>query len=143
MDFPDAPYLYRQDNPTAAPARPISQGDVFVGVPLAGVATADRRLAGGWNGRAQPGIGLLGTHPCASRSCHTVETELWEGWVNARCTEEGFQAWLDQPFGGQPIEDTNGIVIPGSEHPTGETRREVLGAYGDAVRTELERTLAE
>lgn len=236
MDFPDAPYLYRQDVPEAGSGRPISQGDVFVGVPLAGAATPDSRHEGVWKGRAKTGVGLLITHPCASRSRRTfqlndvvslapvlkrprgwgapwegyfqyfplpglrgdadyaadlnsacpvptaalagkriaclseagltalfhrlamnqlrypeipthykveahklmVETELWERWVGARNTEDGFQEWLSLPFGGQPIEDENGIIRPDSGEPTGDLRRDVLGAYREALIGELE-----
>lgn len=244
MQFADDPYLHRQDDPPTAPARPISQGDVFVNIPLAGVATPDPRHQGVWKGNAKTGdkaIGMLVTHPCASRSRRTfeleevvavapvgkrpsgwgppwagywryfplpglrrgddyaadlnavcpvpsaaldrqriaslneaglvalfhrlalnqlrypqipthfrveahklsVETELWERWVEVRGAEKGFQDWLNEPFGGQPIEDDNGLLIPGSAEPTGEKRREVLGSYREALLSELERTLAE
>ncbi len=222
MEYPDDPYLYRQDDPDAAPARPISQGDVFIDIPLAGAATLDPRH-GIWKGNAKTGkkaIGLLVTHPCASRSSRTfelentvslapvvkkprnwgppwdgylryfplpglrgdqdyvadlnaagpvpsaaldgrriaclneegivalfhrlamnkirypdvpthfvveahklmVEIDLWERWVEVRGTEAGFQEWLNEPFGGQPLEDEDGMLIPGSEEPTGGSR---------------------
>lgn len=243
MEFPTDPYLYRQDDPHAGPARPISQGDVFINIPLAGPATPDPRHAGVWKGTAKMGkkaMGILVTHPCASRSRRTfqledvvaiapigkcphdwgppwegnfrhfplprlrggndyaadlnavcpvpsaalegqriatlnetglvalfhrlalnqlrypevpthfrveahklsVEIELWERWTQSRGTEDGFQDWLNEPFGGQPLEDEHGTLIPGSGEPTGETRRQVLGAYREALIAELEQTLA-
>lgn len=244
MRFPDEPYRYLEREPQAGPCRPISQGDVFINIPLAGPAVADTRHEGVWKGTAKTGpkaIGILVTHPCASRSRRTfqleevvalapigkcpsrwgppwtgsyrhfplpglrdgadyaadlnaicpvpsaalegrriaclseaglvalfhrlalnqlrypeipthfqveahklnTEIDLWERWVQVRGTEDGFQEWLNEPFGGQPLEDQSGQWIPGSEQPTGETRRDVLAGYGEALRAELEATLNE
>lgn len=72
MEFPDAPYLYREDNPPAGPGRPLSQGDVFADIPLVGPAQQNPRQPGSWvapKPRTGPkALGLFVTHPCASRS---------------------------------------------------------------------------
>jgi hypothetical protein len=242
--FPDDPYLYRQDDPHVEPARPISQGDVFINIPLAGVATPDPRQAGTWRGNAKMGskaIGMLVTHPCASRSRRTfeledvvalapvgrspsnwgppwegylryfplpelrggrdyvadlnavcpvpsaalerqrvaslseaglvalfhrlamnqirypeipthftveahklmVETELWQMWTAARGSERGFQEWLNEPFGGQRLEDEGGDPIPGSEEPTEQDRRSRLAWNREELIAELEQALTE
>jgi hypothetical protein len=242
--FPGDPYLFRQDDPHVASARPISQGDVFINIPLAGAATPDPRQAGTWRGRAKTGenaIGVLVTHPCASRSRTTfkleevvsvasvrkrprdwgppwngylryfplpglrrgvdyaadlnavcpvpsvaleghriaclnepglvalfhrlamnqirypeipahfeaeahklmVETELWQRWTEVHGTDEGFQEWLNESFGGQPVEDEMGEIIAGSEEPTGDDRRARLTWNREELLAELEHTLAE
>lgn len=241
--LPADPYLYRQDDPHAAPARPISQGDVFLGIPLAGAATPDPKQEGTWRGTAKTGpkaLGMLVTHPCAGRSRSTFrlhevvsvaplarcpsgwgppwsgylqyfplpklrhdtdyvaklneacpvpsdalagrriaslnqpgltalfhrlamnqlrypeipthfeieasklmsETDLWERWVEVRGDEAGFQQWLNEPFGGQPVEDGNGNVLDGSAGPPGTTRRDVLGWNDEELKQELEETLS-
>src|SRR5262245_16191575 len=72
MEFPDDPYLYREDEPHVGPARPISQGDVFVDIPLVGRAQPHPKQAGTWvTPKPRMGLGSLGLlirHPCASRS---------------------------------------------------------------------------
>lgn len=242
--FPPDPYLARADEPPVEPSRPVSQGDVFINVPLAGVATPDPRQAGTWRGSAKMGqkaIGMLVTHPCAGRSRRTfeledvvalapvgrapsnwgppwdgylryfplpglrdgrdyvadlnavcpvpsaalegqriaslnepglvalfhrlamnqirypeipahfrfeahklmVETELWQKWTAARGTEQGFQEWLSEPFGGQPIEDAAGEPIAGSEEQTGQDRRARLAWNREELIAELEQTLRD
>lgn len=48
--------------------RPLSQGDVFLNVPLVGGAAPDPRHEGQWRAKARVGPGLFITHPCGSRS---------------------------------------------------------------------------
>lgn len=243
--LPDDPYLYRQDEPNAAPNRPISQGDVFVDIPLIGAARPNEKQAGSWvatKPRTGPNaLGMLVPHPCASRSQTTYrlnptvsvapvvrrpekfekpwaghlhlfplpslrlgedyvakldeavpvarealdghriaclnaegltalfhrhamnrirypeipahfdfeaerltnETDLWEWWVKVRGTEDGFQQWLDEPFGGQLKEDQEGAPVPGSAEPTGEKRRATLVWNIDDLRAELRAELGE
>ena len=77
MSFPSARYLHRSDQPHAGPHRPLSQGDVFVDIPLVGAAQRDLKQAGTWRPtkpRTGPkALGLFVTHPCASRSQATYE----------------------------------------------------------------------
>jgi hypothetical protein len=72
----------------------------------------------------------------------TNEINLWERWIAHHGTEAGFQAWLDEPFGGQPYEDADGNVIPGSAQPTGEPRRAVLVWSYDELVAELDASLS-
>ncbi len=241
--FPDAPYRYRQDNAHAALARPLSQGDVFINIPLAGPATRHPKHPDQWEPRGRTGpkaIGIIVTHTCAARnqSTHrlspvlalapvvkcpkgfdppwdgyyelfplpnlregadyvaklnevcpvpsdalvgrriaslnedglealfhrlamnsirfpevpahfgfeakrlTFEIDLWEAWTDHLDTEDGFQAWLDETFGGQAREDADGKVVEGSALPSGRSRREVLVWNFDEIRDELAATLA-
>jgi hypothetical protein len=75
VEFPDAPYLYREDEPLAGPGRPLSQGDVFADIPLVGPAQPNPKQPGSWvapKPRTGPkALGLFVTHPCASRSSTT------------------------------------------------------------------------
>src|ERR1035438_3783782 len=71
MPFPTEPYLYREDAPHVGPHRPLSQGDVFVDIPLVGGTQPDARHDGVWRARARTGLGLFVTHPCGSRSSTT------------------------------------------------------------------------
>lgn len=101
VEFPRAPYLYREDEPHAGPARPLSQGDVFLDIPLVGPAQPHPRQEGTWvapKPRTGPSaLGLFVTHPCGSRSrgthalnpflsiapvvkCPTNWGPPWEGW---------------------------------------------------------------
>lgn len=66
------------------------------------------------------------------------ELSLWEHWTTRYGTEDGFQEWLDQPFGGQPHEDSGGNLIAGSERASGEIRRAVITWNYDDLLTELE-----
>lgn len=72
MKFPGEPYLYRCEDPHAGPGRPLSQGDIFVNIPLLGPAQRHPKQAGTWispKPRTGPNaLGLFVTHPCASRS---------------------------------------------------------------------------
>lgn len=244
MPFPTAPYLYRTDEAHAGPVRPLSQGDVFVDIPLVGAAQRDPRQTGTWRApkpRTGPkALGLFVTHPCASRSRETYqlapfvsiapvvkcpnnwgppwegwyeyfplprlrdgedyvaklgeacpvpsgalavhriaclsqegletlfhrlamnslrfpetpvhyETEaarltneinLWERWTAHYGTEEGFQGWLDEPFGGQPREDAEGNQVEGSAQASGESRRTVLVWNYDELSDELDASLS-
>ena len=244
MQFPEEPYLYRLDEPNAGAARPLSQGDVFLDIPLVGPAQPDPRKSGKWRSpKPRTGLKALGlfvTHPCASRSQETHrlatyvsiapvvkcpsnwgspwdgwyeyfplpglregedfvaklgevcpvpsaalegrriaclsleglealfhrlamnalrfpetpvhykteaarltnETNLWERWAERRGTEEGFQAWLDEPFEGQAREDAEGSQIAGSARPTGQSRRSVLVWNYDEVAQELDAFLS-
>jgi hypothetical protein len=244
MPYPPAPYLYRTEEPHAGPDRPLSQGDVFVDIPLVGAARLHPKQPGTWvqtKPRTGPNaLGLFVTHPCASRSQTTYElapfvsiapvvrcpggwgppwdgyyalvplpglrngddyvakldevcsvpsealighriaclnqdgveatvdrlamnslrfpetpmhytTEaarltnelnLWERWSAHYGTEAGFQDWLNEPFGGQPSEDANGDLIPGSAEPTGEARRAVLAWNYEEVSAELDAHLS-
>ncbi len=72
----------------------------------------------------------------------TNEIDLWERWVEAKGTEDGFQQWLDEPFGGQPEEDALGQVVAGTAVATGASRRSVLVWNLDEVLAELEQALA-
>jgi len=72
----------------------------------------------------------------------TNETNLWERWAERRGTEEGFQGWLDEPFGGQAREDAEGSPIAGSARPTGQSRRSVLVWNYDEVAQELDAFLS-
>jgi hypothetical protein len=245
MEFPAEPYQYRDDEPHVGPARPLSQGDVFVNIPLLGPAQPHPKQAGTWvapKPRTGPkALGLFVTHPCASRSqttsqlarvvsiapvvkcpdrwgppwdgyfsyvplpglrdgqnyvaklnevCSvptealagqriaclnehglkalfhrlamnalrfpetplhyqteaerlTYEINLWERWTEHFGVEDGFQDWLDEPFGGQPREDAEGNTIPGSQQPSGKSRREVLVWNYEEVNEELSTRLAE
>jgi hypothetical protein len=239
MPFPTEPYLYREDAPHVGRDRPLSQGDVFVDVPLVGGAQPDARHEGVWRARARTGLGLFITHPCASRSSTTYrlhefvsvapvvkcppawgppwdghfdlaplpalrngedyvaklaeacpvptaalaeqriavltaeglvalfhrlamnslrfpetptlytteaarvthEIGLWERWVAKRGTEDGFQAWLDEPFGGQPRENGEGELMEGPGQQTGQPRRAVLAWNYEELRDELDAEL--
>lgn len=66
---------------------------------------------------------------------------LWETWANARGTEEGFQVWLDEEFGGQPLEDEQGQQLAGTQQPTGTSRRDALRWNYDEIKLELEHLL--
>lgn len=68
--LPAEPYIYIQQEPHAGGSRPLSQGDVFLDVPLVQAARPDTRHAGQWKARVKVGpkaLGMLVTHPCASR----------------------------------------------------------------------------
>jgi len=77
MQFPADPYRYRGDSPHVGPSRPLSQGDVFVDIPLLGPAQRHPTQAGTWiapKPRTGPkALGLFVTHPCASRSQTTFQ----------------------------------------------------------------------
>jgi hypothetical protein len=70
----------------------------------------------------------------------THEIDLWERWITKCRTGDGFQEWLNQPFGGQPREDVSGNVIPGSAEPPGEPRRAVLAWNYKELCDELDAT---
>src|SRR5271155_2505179 len=72
----------------------------------------------------------------------STEMDLWELWVGARDTEDGFQEWLDEEFSGQPIEDEHGQLVAGSAERTGTPRREVLRWNYEEIETELEQLLS-
>lgn len=100
MRFPAAPYLYCDSASHVGPSRPLSQGDVFLDIPLVGAAQPDPKQAGTWRARTRTGpkaLGLFVTHPCGSRSrethklspvvsiapvvrCPEVWRAPWEGW---------------------------------------------------------------
>ena len=103
MEFPPEPYLYREDEPLAGQHRPISQGDVFLDIPLVGPAQPHPKQEGTWvasKPRTGPkALGLFVTHPCASRSqttfalgpvvsiapvvrCPSNWGPPWEGWYD-------------------------------------------------------------
>lgn len=94
----DDPYKYRADDPHVGPARPISQGDVFKGVPIVGAATPDPRQSGTFRGtvRKNPAasLGILITHPCASRSqtTHRLNAVVSVAPV-VRCPTEFSRPW--------------------------------------------------
>jgi hypothetical protein len=71
----------------------------------------------------------------------SYEMTLWEMWANARGTEDGFQAWLDAEFGGQPLEDEHSEQLAGTEESTGTSRREALRWNYDEIKRELEQLL--
>lgn len=74
--FPEDIYLYRQDEPNAGGARPLSQGDVFLNIPLLRAAKQDSRHQSKWVPQVKSGpkaIGILLTHPCSGRSRGTYE----------------------------------------------------------------------
>ena len=244
MSYPTEPYLHRSDEPHAGQYRPLSQGDVFVDIPLVGPAQPDPKQPGTWRApKARTGpkaLGLFVTHPCASRSrathelarfvsvapvvkcpsnwgppwdgyyeyvplpglrggedyvaklgetCSvpsaaldgrriaclnqeglealfqrlamnslrfpetpmhyrteaarlTNETTLWERWANHHKTEQGFQDWLDEPFGGQVREDAEGDAIVGSAEGTGEPRRRALVWNYEELSDELSASLS-
>jgi hypothetical protein len=48
MQFPADPYRYRSDAPHVGPSRPLSQGDVFVDIPLLGPAQRHPTQPGTW-----------------------------------------------------------------------------------------------
>jgi hypothetical protein len=68
----------------------------------------------------------------------THEVDLWERWTQSRGEEDGFQEWLDEPFGGQPHEDASGGLTPASAQTSSRARREVLLWNYDEVAAELE-----
>lgn len=77
MPYPTAPYLHLGNEPHVGPDRPLSQGDVFLDIPLVGAAQRDARQAGTWRATkprtGATALGLFVTHPCASRSPTTFE----------------------------------------------------------------------
>jgi hypothetical protein len=81
------------------------------------------------------------THYTTEAARVTHEIDLWERWIAKRGTEDGFQAWLDEPFGGQPREDSEGELIEGSGKPTGQIRRAVLAWNYEELRDELDAEL--
>lgn len=82
------------------------------------------------------------THYKTEAARLTNEINLWERWTAHHGTEEGFQAWLNEPFGGQPHEDADGNVIPGSAQQADEPRRKVLvWNYGE-LSDELDASLS-
>ena len=76
-------------------------------------------------------------HFAAEAERLSAEIDLWELWVGARDTEDGFQEWLDEEFSGQPIEDEHGQLVAGSAEQTGTPRREVLRWNYEEIETEL------
>lgn len=244
MPFPAAPYLYLEKDPVAGTNRPISQGDVFMGIPLVGPARPHEKQVGTWVSpkprTGEKALGMLVTHPCASRSRQTfrlnevvsiapvvkcpkefehpwdgfysmvplpglrdgqdyvakldevcpvrsealvdrriaclnldgltalfhrlamnsirypeipahfefeaakltAETDLWEKWVQARGTEDGFQDWLNGSFAGQPREDAEGRVIEPAPQDVQAPRRDVLPWNRAEVEEELDAELA-
>jgi hypothetical protein len=243
MAYPTVPYLHRSDAPHAGPHRPLSQGDVFMDIPLVGAAQRDPKQPGTWRARTRTGpnaLGLFVTHPCSARSQTTYqlapqvsiapvvkcprnwgppwdgyfnfvplpdlrdgedyvaklgevcsvssealagqriaclsqdglkalfhrlamnalrfpetpahykteaarltnEINLWERWTMHHGTESGFQAWLDEPFGGQPSEDAAGNLIADSAQETGQPRRAVLVWNYDELSDELDAALS-
>ena len=80
-------------------------------------------------------------HYAAEAGRLSGEIDLWEVWVRHAGSEDGYQAWLDAPFGGQPIEGPDGEFIEGSVQPTGQSRREVLLWNREEIETELLRDL--
>lgn len=58
MAYPTAPYLHLADEPHVGPHRPLSQGDVFLDIPLVGAAQRDARQAGTWRA-TRPGLARL------------------------------------------------------------------------------------
>lgn len=72
--LPEDPYLDRQDTPHVRPARPLSQGDVFVDIPLVRAAKHSEARANKFIAPTKIGpnaLGMLVTHPCSSRSRST------------------------------------------------------------------------
>lgn len=68
------PYLDRQDTPHVRQARPLSQGDVFVDIPLVRAAKHSETRANQFIAPTKIGpnaLGMLVTHPCSSRSRST------------------------------------------------------------------------
>jgi len=68
--------MYLTDEPHAGGSRPLSQGDVFVNIPLVGGAQPHAKQAGTWVARTRTGpnaLGLFVTHPCAARSSTTYK----------------------------------------------------------------------
>jgi hypothetical protein len=242
--LPPDPYLYRADTPHAGGARPLSQGDVFVNIPLLRAAKPNPRHEGQWVAAVKSGeqaLGMLTTHPCSGRSRTThrlkeavsvapvsrapsgfgppwagfyeyfplpglkggedyvadlsavcpvkseflvgqriaclnaeglaalfhrlslnstrldripdhfgseaerlsYEMALWETWANARGTEDGFHAWLDEEFGGQPLENEQGQQVAGTADPSGVSRREALRWNYEEIEAELGRFLED
>ena len=81
------------------------------------------------------------THYKTEAARVTHEIDLWERWITKCGTGDGFQEWLDHPFGGQPLEDAAGNVILDSAQPTGEPRRKVLAWNYEELCGELDATL--
>jgi MoCo/4Fe-4S cofactor protein with predicted Tat translocation signal len=72
--LPEDPYLDRQDKPHVRPDRPLSQGDVFVDIPLVRAAKHSETSAHRFIAPTKIGpnaLGMLVTHPCSSRSRST------------------------------------------------------------------------
>jgi MoCo/4Fe-4S cofactor protein with predicted Tat translocation signal len=240
VDFlPEDLYLARQDAPHIRPARPFSQGDIFVDIPLVRAAKQSAKRANQLAAPVKTGpnaLGMIVTHPCSSRSRSThalkesisvapivrcpegfkppwagyyeffplpglkggeayvanlaeicpvrseyldghriaclssaglaalfhrlamnssrleripdhfapeaerlsTEMDLWELWVSTYDEEDGFQAWLDEEFSGQPMEDEQGQLVIGSAERTGTSRREALRWNYEEVKAELE-----
>jgi hypothetical protein len=95
--LPEDPYLDRQDAPHVRQTRPLSQGDVFVDIPLVRAAKANPRHAGQWIGSVKSGehaLGMLVTHPCSSRlrSTHALKESVSIAPV-VRCPREFQPPW--------------------------------------------------
>ena len=72
--LPADPYHCRASAPHAGGDRPLSQGDVFLDIPILRAAVPDPRHAGQWKASIKVGpkaLGMLVTHPCSSRARHT------------------------------------------------------------------------
>jgi hypothetical protein len=69
--FPSQPYLERRDEPVARPARPVCQGDVFIGLPI---VRGTRWKRGRWTPKAampDDALSMLIAHPCSARANET------------------------------------------------------------------------
>jgi hypothetical protein len=69
--FPPQPYLEHRDQPVARPARPVCQGDVFIGLP---VVRGIRWKRGQWKASLavkDEALSMLIAHPCSARSNET------------------------------------------------------------------------
>jgi hypothetical protein len=69
--LPHELFLHRQDVPHVGGARPLSQGDVFLGIPLLRAAKEKERHPGQWTAQVkgvENALGMLVSHPCSSRS---------------------------------------------------------------------------
>lgn len=89
--YPAEPYKYRDDAPHVAPNRPLSQGDVFLDIPLVGGAVPDARHEGVWKSKSRNGLGLFITHPCASRSSTTYRLHEYVSVAPVVKSPRGFE----------------------------------------------------
>ena len=108
MEFPDDPYLLRAEEPHVGQPRPISQGDVFLDVPLVGPAQPHAKQVGTWvasKPRTGPNaLGMFVTHACASRNRTTFQLSAVVSIAPVvRCPKawgppwEGFHAYCPLP----------------------------------------------
>jgi hypothetical protein len=95
--LPEDLYLDHQDAPHARQGRPLSQGDVFVDIPLVRAAKHSETRANQFIAPTKIGpnaLGMLVTHPCSSRSrsTHALKESVSIAPVR-KCPKDFRQPW--------------------------------------------------